>query len=379
MIISRRNILLGSASLPLTLSLSPNFINQDNDKNKNILILLHAKGGMDGLQLIAPSNDKYYRRARKNFGLFPYGSEKGLNLKSSIGNTNFLMNSNANELYKLFNSKKLAIIHAVGSPTETKSHFKASQIIDNGGIKEDSVYQKGWLNRYLESKSLNRKTHGNKNLPGSFIKLDNNLEVHINEDRTVTQNIKSSDFNKDIKFDNIETNAGYSNGPLSRTLKKLALAINNKINIDTATVNHCGWDHHNNLPTEFNKKIKELSISINAFWNDVEAHRDRITLVVMTEFGRQLKPNHSNGTDHGSGSIMMVLSNEINGGKIFGKWPGLSPDQLSADGGLAITTDYRQIISEAIEKKSDNIDIRKIFPSLSYKPIGVFNKENDLI
>ena len=82
MIISRRNILLGSASLPLTLSLSPNFINQDNDKNKNILILLHAKGGMDGLQLIAPSNDKYYRRARKNFGLFPYGSEKGLNLKT---------------------------------------------------------------------------------------------------------------------------------------------------------------------------------------------------------------------------------------------------------------------------------------------------------
>ena len=101
MIISRRNILLGSASLPLTLSLSPNFINQDNDKNKNILILLHAKGGMDGLQLIAPSNDKYYRRARKNFGLFPYGSEKGLNLKSSIGNTNFLMNNQAKELYKL--------------------------------------------------------------------------------------------------------------------------------------------------------------------------------------------------------------------------------------------------------------------------------------
>ena len=74
-----------------------------------------------------------------------------------------------------------------------------------------------------------------------------------------------------------------------------------------------------------------------------------------------------------------LFSLQINGGKIFGKWPGLSPDQLSADGGLAITTDYRQIISEAIEKKSDNIDIRKIFPSLSYKPIGVFNKENDLI
>lgn len=379
MTISRRNILLGSTSLPLTFSLSPNFINQDRDNRKNILIVLHAKGGMDGLQLVAPSNDKYYQIARKNFGLFPYGNEKGLHLKSSIGSTHFLMNRNAIELYKLFNSKKLSIIHAVGSSAETKSHFKATQMIENGVITEDTSYQKGWIKRYLESKFLLRKTHDNKKFTGNFIKLDNNIEVYAGEEKNLTSNIKPSDFNKKIKFDNNENNISYSNGPLSRALKKLSMVINKDTKVEIATVNHCGWDHHNNLPNEFNKKIRELSVSINAFWNDVKTHRDQITLIVMTEFGRQLEPNHSNGTDHGSGSIMMVLSNKINGGKIFGTWPGLSPDQLSANGGLAITTDYRQIISEALENNSRNIDIRKIFPSLTYNPIGIFNKESGFI
>ena len=127
---------------------------------------------------------------------------------------------------------------------------------------------------------------------------------------------------------------------------------------------------HNNLVPEFNQRTQEFSQAINAFWNDMAAYRDRITLVTMTEFGQGLYENTSRGTDHGAGSAMMVLGDNVNGGKIYGSWPGLVPNQLTDDS-LTVTTDYRQVVSEILVKRHGATDTAAVFPTVNYAPLGV--------
>ena len=110
--------------------------------------------------------------------------------------------------------------------------------------------------------------------------------------------------------------------------------------------------------------------SINAFWTDMADYRDRITLVTMTEFGRRLQQNTNNGTDHGSASGMLVLSGNVNGGKIYGDWPGLAPTELN-NGDLAVTTDYRQVLSEILVKRHGETNLDAVFPTVQYAPLGI--------
>ena len=158
----------------------------------------------------------------------------------------------------------------------------------------------------------------------------------------------------------------------------MATLIKMDVGLDVATVDHGGWDHHNNLVNEFGNHVSELSQSLSAFWEDVAEYKNRISLVFMTEFGRRLSENASNGTDHGSGSVMMVLSGNANGGKIYGAWPGLSNAQLD-NGDLAVTTDYRHVISEILAKRHNSPSLASVFPTLSYSPLGLINGDDSAI
>ncbi len=107
-----------------------------------------------------------------------------------------------------------------------------------------------------------------------------------------------------------------------------------------------------------------------AFWNDMAGMQDRITVVVMSEFGRRLRSNDSGGTDHGHGNAMLVLGGHIKGGNIYGTWPGLATEQLDNQVDLAVTTDYRDILGEIIQRRF-NTTPGAVFPGFSnYKPLG---------
>ena len=97
----------------------------------------------------------------------------------------------------------------------------------------------------------------------------------------------------------------------------------------------------------------------------------RTTAVVMTEFGRRFRANRSNGTDHGRAGAMLVLGGGVAGGRMFGRWPGLSPQQLEHGLDLAVTTDYRAVLAEALER-GWGVRGDAIFPGFAPPPLGLF-------
>lgn len=145
------------------------------------------------------------------------------------------------------------------------------------------------------------------------------------------------------------------------------------IGLSVACVDIGGWDHHDNLAGRFAGLAGQFSRALAAFWNDVSRYHDRLTVVVMTEFGRRLRTNKSNGADHGHGGVMMVLSGHANGGQIYGRWPGLSSGQLDNGVDLAVTTDYRNILAEILATRLRiGSALNSIFPGLpSVKPLGI--------
>jgi uncharacterized protein (DUF1501 family) len=86
-------------------------------------------------------------------------------------------------------------------------------------------------------------------------------------------------------------------------------------------------------------------------------------VVTMSEFGRTAKENGNRGTDHGHANAMFVMGGRVNGGKVYGQWPGLAPEQLYQERDLALTTDFRAVLSEAVYKHLGNRSIKPVFPN----------------
>lgn len=146
-----------------------------------------------------------------------------------------------------------------------------------------------------------------------------------------------------------------------------------------AAVDFGGWDTHE-YETDGNggyigDLLNQLSSGLANFYLDLDSgYTDRLSVVVISEFGRRLVQNESYGTDHGHGSVMLTLGGNVNGGQVYGNWPGLHNDQLYDHADLAVTTDYRQVLSELLSKRLGNSNIENIFPGFSgkYNPLGIY-------
>ncbi len=152
-----------------------------------------------------------------------------------------------------------------------------------------------------------------------------------------------------------------------------AQLIKMDLGLQAATVDLGGWDTHEYQPGRFRNQVERLSRGLSAFYNDMVRYQDRLVVVVVTEFGRRLRSNRSNGTDHGRGSVMMVLGGKVTGGKIYGRWPGLKAEQLEEGVDLAVANDYRQSLTEVIAHWRGGINPADVFPG--FKPasnLGLF-------
>jgi len=153
---------------------------------------------------------------------------------------------------------------------------------------------------------------------------------------------------------------------LGRPLQTLAQLIKMDLGLRAATVDLGGWDTHEYQPGRFHNQVQRLSQGLGAFYNDMGRYHDRLVVVVVTEFGRRLRSNRSNGTDHGRGSVMMVLGGQVAGGKIYGRWPGLNAEQLEEGVDLAVVNDYRQSLTEVIAHWHGDMNAANVFPG--FKP-----------
>ena len=171
---------------------------------------------------------------------------------------------------------------------------------------------------------------------------------------------------------------GYPNGSFGDSLKMLAQVIKLDMGLRIATVDLGGWDHHENQGVHatygpFYNQARTLSLGLSAFYNEIAAspYAGKVTIAVMSEFGRRLGGNVSGGTDHGHGGAMLLLGNNVNGGKMYGTWPGLQDLDQNQD--LRITTDFRTVLSEVLVNRLGNGSLGVVFPNMTeaiYKPGG---------
>lgn len=363
---------------------------RNNDlQSGELFVLVFLRGGCDGLQLVAPVNDRHYFADREQaLRVTESGENAGLLLKNGLGQTDFRLHAAAAQLKELYDADQLAIIHSCGLTNGTRSHFDAQDMIEKG-IQKKQPINEGWLARYLNT--INNKSNFTAIAAGAAMPLSlwgaptavsvNNLgdfalqaDGHFNNiirkayndpsgsalGKTALQTFYTIDMleKKIPRRSNGEAieykpnkDAQYMDDDFGNSMKNIAQLIKLDVGLHVATVDYGGWDTHEYQAYRFPGLVKSLSQNLHAFYNDVDRYHGRLTVLVMSEFGRRIKSNKSNGTDHGYGNAIMVLGGNVKGGKMYGDWKGLATEALDNGVDLAVTTDYRTILQEIITKR----------------------------
>jgi uncharacterized protein (DUF1501 family) len=159
--------------------------------------------------------------------------------------------------------------------------------------------------------------------------------------------------------------AQYPQGQFGNSMKQIAQLLKANLGVEVAFADIGGWDHHvneGNVDGQLARSLRNFSQGISAFWKDMGDEAENVTLVSMSEFGRTVHENGTGGTDHGHANVMFVLGGQVKGGKVYGRWPGLNPEQLYQRRDLAVTTDYRQVLGEVVWKNLGTRNMDLVFP-----------------
>jgi uncharacterized protein (DUF1501 family) len=323
-------------------------------------------------------------------------------------NAQFGMNSALAPLFNLYQAGHLAVVHAVGLTEDTRSHFDAMQYIELGtpGVKTTA---NGWITRHLQSApnlpptiflpALSAGSGQAESLLGSSeaaAMSDPNsfsigghwrwgdpqraaLRAMYTGDNWLfgagTQTLNTLDVIQaaGVGHYNPSNGAVYPGGSFGDNLQTIAQLIKANLGLRAASIDLGGWDTH-----EYegdggggylaNNQLGPLGQGLAAFYADLSNaacasdFTHKLTGVVMSEFGRRLRENANHGTDHGHGNVMFVLGGNVNGGQVYGNWPGLANNQLYQSTDLAVTTDYRRVLSEIVTKRLGNPNLSAVFP-----------------
>lgn len=392
--------------------------------SNEILVFVFLRGGCDGLSLVSPFDDPTYISRRGELAL-TNPININVNNAAFAPTSSFGFHPQASGLNELYRSGRLALIHACGLDDDTRSHFDAMDYIERG-TPGNKTTSSGWITRHLAS--INRDPSAflpvmasGSSAPASLL-LETSA-VTINDTRSYSlngfwrfSNQSSKLYNEHLKalertyggvdfsgvtagrrtFDtmralrdtpeynpkNADGSNIYPNGGFSNSLRSVAQMIKRNLGLRIATVDLGGWDHHENQGVNgggaFHNLTGTLSNGLAAFYNDLarDGYANRTTIIVMSEFGRRLGRNASDGTDHGHGNVMMVMGGKVNGGRMYGKWPGLRDLDQGQD--LRITTDYRTVLSEILVRRLRNPQLGAVFPGLTtYQPLGVTGATSD--
>ncbi len=369
-------------------------------QGRDILVVVFMRFGADGLTMVAPADDSDYRDNRPTIGLTTTGERAGLHV-GALGGVPFFLHPSGAELKPLYDAGKLAIVHAAGLPTNTRSHFESQDMMERGVTENDGPQKGGWLARHLMARGLDVPQLG---VVASAADVQASLHGYSNAVAIpdVTQfNVTGGDFNLNVIealnagadpqaaavrstvgmvravrtklaaiTDGYSTSAEYPGGEFSTAMRSVANLVKMNAGLEIATVDFGGWDHHYKMNQYFPGHMTQLSKTLAAFWSDMRDFQDRLTVVAMTEFGRRLEENTAGGTDHGAASLMLVLGGAVKGGQMHGTWPGLRPADLR-EGDLRITTDVRQVLAEILAKRRGETALGQIFPTMAYAPVGV--------
>jgi len=404
-----RRVFLKNGSLALvSLGFAPAFVAraaQAARARRKVLVAIFQRGAVDGLNMVVPFGERAYYSSRPTIAIATPGKPDGaIDLDGFFG-----FHPRMAPLAPLFARGELAIVHACGSPDDTRSHFDAQDYMESGtpGVKST---RDGWLNRYLHAREhdtaspfravalapqLPRALQGTA--PALAIGQLSQFGVHAGaatttmatsfEEQyahaadTVLQPTASEAFEAVRQLDRAQVES-YSPAPgveyprsgFGEALKQIAQLVKADLGLEVAFTELGQWDHHANEGAangQLANRLDDFARGLAAFAQDLDNRMADIVIVTMSEFGRTLKENGSRGTDHGHGNAMLIVGGGVRGGRVYGAWPGLAPEQLWQGRDLAVTTDFRDVFGEIVTRHLGAADLTRIFPGYTYRrPLG---------
>ncbi|MCB8932163.1 MAG: DUF1501 domain-containing protein [Fimbriimonadaceae bacterium] len=385
------------------------------DPTGDLLVVVFLRGGADGMNMVAPVGADAYHRARPTLALARATdrtapkADRVLDLDGFFG-----LNPAMGPLLPLYREGRLGFVHACGSGDHTRSHFEAMAAMERGNENIRGGIASGWLARHLDARpqkgaSPLRAVAFSSVMPDSLrgatsamalesladfrLRLPEGPENRGGRLRQTLTRLYQDQLRDPIVDAGVETfklletlnrldpahykpesGAAYPDSELGRGLRQVAFLAKARVGLEVAFLDRGGWDTHvaqGSSTGYMALGLTDVSDSLAAFAKDLGPALDRTTVVVMTEFGRRLQENSGLGTDHGRGSVMTVLGGGTQGGRVHAKWPGLEPHELDEVGDLRVTTDYRDVLAEILDKRVRSTNLAAVFPGHTPKALGV--------
>ena len=388
--------LVGTAAIPAFLTRAVLAQATTALRNRRKLVVIFQRGAADGLNIVIPHSEPSYFQMRPSIAI---PREQIIDLDGFFG-----LHPAMQSLKPLWDQKHLALVHAAGSPDVTRSHFDAQDFMESGtpGIK---ATEDGWLNRALQAEDESRRevrtpfravalsAQMPRTLQGRIpaLALDNLRDFRLAEagsaalpatsgfetiyDQTVDTVLHSAGRETFEAIKMLESadprkytpaaGAVYPRGRFGESMMQIAQLLKADLGVEVAFADIGGWDHHQNegsVNGQLADRLREFSQSLSAFWTDMGPEAEDLTVVTMSEFGRTARENGTRGTDHGHANVMFVMGGRVKGGRVYGRWPGLAPEQLNEGRDLGVTTDFRQVLAEAACKQIGAQDLDLVFP-----------------
>lgn len=365
---------------------------------RKTLIAIFQRGAVDGLNMVVPYGERSYYDLRPTIAI---PKPQVGNVEAAIDLDGFFgLHPAMLSLKPLWDSKRLAIVEAAGSPDNTRSHFDAQDYMESAtpGVKSTAD---GWLNRFLQSKSdpensLFRAVSITKEMPRVFqgkapvlaISSLADFKIRAGQSSAAVQggfeamwdqkfNDKLGETGKET-FEAVnylkqvnpaqykaENGARYPQTPFGNGLLQIAQLIKAGVGLEIAFTDIGGWDTHVNEGSsrgQLSNLLQQFSSGIAALYTDLGQRMDDVVIMTMSEFGRTVRENGNRGTDHGHANAMFVVGNSIRGGKVYGQWPGLKSDQLYEGRDLNLTTDFRDVFAEVAKRHLGTPNLKTVFP-----------------
>jgi uncharacterized protein (DUF1501 family) len=386
---NRRKFLRDSAAVLAGIGTSSVWLSEaaaQSARRGKALVVLLQRGAADGLNIVVPFSDPQYYSLRPTIAAPAPGKPNGvIDLDGRFG-----FHPALKPLKSLWDNGQLAIVEATGSPDFGRSHFDAQAYMESGtsGVKTGD----GWLNRAMKTPQFPTSTFRvvsmGSNLPlilrgdtgataiGELAKIELGTggsaifeQMYMSSGDPDMSRVGKDAFEllRKVEVFNDQTyfpsnGARYLGGQAAQDLRQVARLIKADVGLEAAFVEITGWDHHSNEASQLSSMLNSLANALSSFATDMGDRMEDIVLVTLSEFGRTARENGNGGTDHGHGSLMMTIGGPVRGGKVYGEWPGLDPEQLFERRDLAVTTDYRDVLSEILTRHMGVTNLSRVFP-----------------
>ena len=363
--------------------------NAGGGKDHPIIIAIFQRGAADGISMVVPFGDRNYYQLRPQIAIPEPGlknDERAIDLDGFFG-----LHPALASLKPIYDENRLAIVHAVGSPDNTRSHFDAQDYMESGTPGNKGTTD-GWLNRYLQgnpetettsfravaiSANLPRSLRGAA--PAAAMQRVANFAIRggaatpeieelfadtYKETFNAVKMLRSATSQEYVPASGIQ----YPNSPFGQALRQIAQLVKSDVGMEVAFTDIGGWDTHanqGNARGQLSNRLRDFGDGLAALYHDLGDRMHNVVILTMTEFGRAIRQNGSGGTDHGHASCLLIAGGGVKGGKVYGRWPGLAPEQLYDGRDLALTTDFRNGFAEILLKHMRAKDAAKVFPGFS--------------